>query len=97
MAKKEEFSCRINKQISQWGKITEVRIVSDNVEKGIYPIEEAFRLASDLDLDLVEITPNDKTPICRIVDYQKFLYEQKKKKKSIKKEKKMLKVILILL
>jgi translation initiation factor IF-3 len=88
MVKKEEFSCRINKQISQWGKITEVRIISDNVEKGIYPIEEAFKLAYDLDLDLVEVNANDKLPICKIIDYQKFLYEQKKKKKLQEKNNK---------
>jgi len=58
--------------------------VGDNVEPGIYPIDEALRLADDMELDLVEISPNADPPVCKIVDYQKFLYLQKKKQKEIK-------------
>jgi translation initiation factor IF-3 len=58
--------------------------VGDNVEPGIYSIEEAIRIADDLELDLVEISPNADPPVCKIVDYQKFLYLQKKKQKEIK-------------
>ncbi len=58
--------------------------MGDNVEPGVYPIEEAIRLADDLELDLVEISPNADPPVCKIVDYQKFLYLQKKKQKEIK-------------
>jgi translation initiation factor IF-3 len=58
--------------------------VGDNVEPGVYSIDEAIRLADDLELDLVEISPNADPPVCKIVDYQKFLYLQKKKQKEIK-------------
>jgi len=58
--------------------------VGDNVEPGIYSIDEALRLADDMELDLVEISPNADPPVCKIVDYQKFLYLQKKKQKEIK-------------
>lgn len=69
---------RINDRI----RVPEVRLVGDNVETGVYPIREALRLADDLDLDLVEISPTAKPPVCRIVDYQKFLYQQKKKQRE---------------
>lgn len=68
-------------------KITarEVRLVGDNVEKqDVYPLAVALRMADDLELDLVEISPNAEPPVCRITDYQKFLYQQKKKQKEIK-------------
>ncbi len=58
--------------------------MGDNVEPGIYSIDEALRLADDMELDLVEISPNADPPVCKIVDYQKFLYLQKKKQKEIK-------------
>jgi len=54
------------------------------VEQGVYPIEEALRIADDLELDLIEISPNAVPPVCRIADYQKFLYQQKKKEKEMK-------------
>lgn len=62
----------------------EVRLVGDNVETGVYSIQEALRLADELELDLVEISPNAEPPVCRIVDYQKFLYQLKKKQKESK-------------
>lgn len=62
----------------------EVRLVGDNVTQGIYPIQEARRIADELELDLVEISPNAEPPVCKILDYQKFLYQQKKKAKEIK-------------
>ncbi len=62
----------------------EVRLVGDNVEPGIYPIEKARRLAEELELDLVEITAQADPPVCRIIDYQKFLYQQKKRQKEQK-------------
>lgn len=64
--------------------VKEVRLVGDNVEQGVYPIAEALHIADSLDLDLVEISPNAEPPVCRIVDYQKFLYQQKKKEKEQK-------------
>ncbi|MCM1491514.1 MAG: translation initiation factor IF-3 [Muribaculum sp.] len=62
----------------------EVRLVGDNVEPGIYPIEKARQLADELELDLVEITAQADPPVCRIIDYQKFLYQQKKRQKEQK-------------
>ncbi|MBD5200737.1 MAG: translation initiation factor IF-3 [Bacteroidales bacterium] len=62
----------------------EVRLVGDNVEQGIYPIEKARRLAEKMELDLIEISPNAEPPVCRILDYQKFLYQQKKRQKEQK-------------
>ncbi|MEI6508677.1 MAG: translation initiation factor IF-3 [Bacteroidota bacterium] len=62
----------------------EVRLVGDNVEPGVYSIGDALRLSDELELDLVEISPNAEPPVCKIIDYKKFLYEQKKKKKEQK-------------
>lgn len=59
-------------------------MVGDNVEQGIYSFEEAIRIADQLELDLVEISPNAVPPVCKIVDYQKFLYQQKKREKEAK-------------
>lgn len=71
---------RINERI----RVPEVRLVGDNVEQGIYPIKEALRIAGEKELDLVEISPTAVPPVCRIIDYQKFLYQQKKKQKEQK-------------
>jgi translation initiation factor IF-3 len=65
--------------------VPEVRIVGDNIpEQGIFPIKKALMMAQDLELDLVEIAPMAKPPVCKIMNYQKFLYQQKKKAKEIK-------------
>jgi translation initiation factor IF-3 len=61
-----------------------VRVVGDNVEADVYSRDEALRIAEELELDLVEISPNADPPVCRVIDYQKFLYQQKKKQKEIK-------------
>jgi translation initiation factor IF-3 len=61
-----------------------VRVVGENVQIGIYNIKDALRLAEEQELDLVEISPNASPPVCKIVDYKKFLYEKKKKAKEIK-------------
>lgn len=61
----------------------EVRVVGDNVEVGVYPTREAIRMAQDQELDLVEISPKAVPPVCKIIDYKKFLYDQKKKKKEL--------------
>ncbi|MCB0373872.1 MAG: translation initiation factor IF-3 [Muricauda sp.] len=65
-------------------KAREVRLVGDNVEMGVYPISKARELANELELDLVEISPNAEPPVCKIIDYKKFLYEQKKRDKALK-------------
>lgn len=61
-----------------------MRLVGDNVEVGVYPIAKAKELAQELGLDLVEISPNAAPPVCKIIDYKKFLYEQKKREKVLK-------------
>jgi len=61
-----------------------VRVVGDNVEPQVMSIGEAIRLADEMELDLVEISPKADPPVCKIVDYQKFLYQQKKKQKEMK-------------
>ncbi|BDD03542.1 translation initiation factor IF-3 [Aureibacter tunicatorum] len=68
------------------GKITarEVRVVGENVEQGVYPVSEAIKVAQAHGLDLVEISPKADPPVCKVIDYSKFKYEQKKKQKEIK-------------
>ncbi|MCL6525034.1 MAG: translation initiation factor IF-3 [Thermoflavifilum sp.] len=78
--KKDTGEFRINRMI----RAKEVRVVGENIETGIYPIEEALRMAEEQGLDLVEISPNANPPVCKIIDYNKFLYERKKKEKEIK-------------
>lgn len=77
---KKEDEHRINDRITD----TKVRLVGDNVEQGVYPTAKALAMAEEMGLDLVEISPNPDAPICKIVDYKKFLYERKKKEKEIK-------------
>ena len=62
----------------------EVRVIGDDIEPGIYPIAEAIKMAIAKEVDLVEISPNAVPPVCRIIDYKKFLYEKKKKDKEQK-------------
>jgi translation initiation factor IF-3 len=59
-------------------------VVADDVEPAIYPIQQALLMAKDAGLDLVEIAPNADPPVCKIIDYKKFLYEHRKKQKEIK-------------
>ena len=59
-------------------------MVGDEVEPNIYPIDEALKIARDLSLDLVEISPNAEPPVCKVIDYKKFIYDQKKKLRTIK-------------
>ncbi|MBK8613600.1 MAG: translation initiation factor IF-3 [Flavobacteriales bacterium] len=61
-----------------------VRVVGEGVEQGVYPFEEALKMAQDMSLDLVEISAAADPPVCRITDYKKFLYDLKKKQKEIK-------------
>lgn len=77
---KTKFQYRVNQEI----RSREVRLVGDNVEQGVYSIQEAQRIANQQDLDLVEISPNVNPPVCRVVDYQKFIYQQKKHLKEQK-------------
>ncbi|WP_262710565.1 translation initiation factor IF-3 [Aureibaculum algae] len=76
----KEDAHRINGNI----RAQEVRLVGDNVEVGVYPLAQAKKIAEELELDLVEISPNASPPVCKVIDYKKFLYEQKKREKALK-------------
>ncbi|MEM7551296.1 MAG: translation initiation factor IF-3 [Bacteroidota bacterium] len=71
---------KVNEKI----RASHVRVVGDNVDVDIYPIEEALKIAKNIGLDLVEISPKADPPVCKVIDYSKFKYEQKKKQKEIK-------------
>lgn len=76
----QEPEHRINERI----RVPQVRLVGDNVTIGIYPTHEALKIAQELELDLVEISPQADPPVCKAIDYKKFLYEKKKKEKEMK-------------
>jgi translation initiation factor IF-3 len=81
---KKEAEHRINNFI----RSQEVRLVGENVEIGVYPLQVALRMAQDQELDLVEISPNAVPPVCKIIEYSKFLYDKKKKEKEQKAKQK---------
>lgn len=71
---------KLNREITA----PEVRLIGEGVEPAVYPLAEALRLAEEQEVDLVEISPNAVPPVCRLIDYKKFLYEKKKKDKEQK-------------
>ncbi|MBR4533265.1 MAG: translation initiation factor IF-3 [Bacteroidaceae bacterium] len=71
---------RINEQI----RVREVRIVGDDIESTVMPTRDAIRLAEQKGVDLVEVSPNADPPVCRLIDYSKFIYQQKKRQKEMK-------------
>lgn len=77
---KMKLQYRINEQI----RSREVRIVGDDIEATVMPTHKALQLAEQKGLDLVEISPNAVPPVCRLIDYSKFLYQQKKRQKELK-------------
>jgi translation initiation factor IF-3 len=71
--------------INQRIRAQQVRLVGENIEEqGVYSLSEALKIADSMELDLVEISPNADPPVCKVIDYQKFLYQQKKKQKEMK-------------
>jgi translation initiation factor IF-3 len=78
--RKNEPLHKINEAITA----PEVRVVGENIEQGVYKTAKAIEMAYELGVDLVEISPLAEPPVCKVVDYKKFLYEQKKKQKEIK-------------
>ena len=82
-APRKEAEHRINEHI----RVPQVRLVGDNVTVGVYPTQDAQRMAREQQLDLVEISPQADPPVCRIIDYNKFLYDKKKKEKEMKAKK----------
>ncbi|WP_072555389.1 translation initiation factor IF-3 [Tenacibaculum todarodis] len=77
----KEDQHRINGKIRD---VEEVRLVGENIEVGVYPISKAREFAREQELDLVEISPKAVPPVCKIIDYKKFMYEQKKREKAQK-------------
>lgn len=77
---RKEAEHRINNFI----RVAQVRLVGDNIEPGVYDTQAALRMAQDQQLDLVEISPTADPPVCKIIDYNKFLYDKKKKEKEMK-------------
>src|SRR4051812_41487958 len=71
---------RLNNEITA----QEVRVIGEDVEPGVYPLAAAIKMAVDREVDLVEISPNAVPPVCRLIDYKKFLYEKKRKDKEQK-------------
>jgi translation initiation factor IF-3 len=78
--KEQQQEHRTNNMI----RVPNVRLVGENVTVGVYPIAEAIKMAQEQALDLVEISPNADPPVCKIIDYNKFLYEKKRKEKEMK-------------
>jgi len=78
--KKKEAEHKINQFITS----PQVRVVGEEIESAIYPLSAALDMAREKELDLVEISPNAIPPVCRITDYNKFLFEKRKKEKEIK-------------
>lgn len=76
----KEDQHKINEKIT----VPKVRVVGENIESDIYPTSVALNMAKEAELDLVMITEKADPPVCRVVDYKKFLYEQKKKEKELK-------------
>jgi translation initiation factor IF-3 len=71
---------RVNEQIHA----REVRVVGEGIESQVYPLYQALKIAEEHDMDLVEISPNAQPPVCRVIDYSKFLYQLKKRQKEQK-------------
>ena len=79
-APRKEAEHRINHHI----RVPQVRLVGDNVTVGVYSTQDAMKMAQEQQLDLVEISPQAEPPVCKIIDYNKFLYDKKKKEKEMK-------------
>ena len=91
MIKKKEKPQKINssnktdeRRINENIKSKTVRVVGENIESNIYTLKDALELAYSMSLDLVEISPNSNPPVCKIIDYSKYKYDQKKHKEKIK-------------
>ncbi|MEY4629595.1 MAG: hypothetical protein RLZZ595_1921 [Bacteroidota bacterium] len=71
-------------RINHFIRVPQVRLVGDNVTMGVYSTQDALKMAQQLELDLVEISPQADPPVCKIIDYNKFLYDKKRKEKEMK-------------
>ncbi len=80
---------RVNRAI----RVKEVRLIdADGENRGIVPIEEALQIAAEAGLDLIEVAPNSKPPVCRVVSYGKFTYERTKKEREARKAQKKVEI-----
>ena len=84
-APRKEAEHRINNFI----RVPQVRLVGENIEVGVYSIADAMKIANEQGLDLVEISPQADPPVCKVIDYNKFLYDKKKKEKEMKAKSKV--------
>lgn len=90
LPQKGKFNPRFNRQpeaehrINERIKAPEVRLVGENIETGVYPLAQALKIAASHEMDLVEISPSANPPVCKVIDYKKFLYEKKRKEKEMK-------------
>ena len=84
-APRKEAEHRINHFI----RVPEVRLVGENIEPGVFTTQNALKMAEEQGLDLVEISPQADPPVCKIIDYNKFLYDKKKKEKEMKAKSKV--------
>lgn len=86
MKKRRPFRGRVKDphKINQYIVADPVRLVGDNVEQGITELSVALEYAKEQELDLVEVSPRADPPVCKVIDYRKFLYDQKKKAKELK-------------
>jgi translation initiation factor IF-3 len=78
--RQQEEPYKVNERI----RVPQVRLVGENIESGVFSLKEALEIAKGVGLDLVEISPNADPPVCKVIDYSKFKYEQKKKQKELK-------------
>ena len=82
----------VNELLNDQIKVYKVRLVGDNVTQDIYVTKEALEMAQEMGLDLVMINPNGDPPVCKIMDYNKYLYQQKKKRKEMKANQKIMEI-----
>jgi translation initiation factor IF-3 len=87
--RKKEREHRINEEITH----RTIRITGDGIESKICDISEALKISTEMGVDLVEVVPHAQPPVCRVIDYQKFLYEKKRKEKDSKGKKSEMKEI----
>jgi translation initiation factor IF-3 len=86
ISKEENLISASNYRVNQFIRVKEVRLIGANNENvGVVSVEEARRMAQEADLDLVEVAPNSEPPVCRIMDFGKFLYERTKKEREARK------------
>ena len=76
--RQQEPEHRINDRI----RVPQIRLVGDNITVGVYNTQEALKIAADQGLDLVEISPTADPPVCKVIDYKKFLYEKKRRRRK---------------